>query len=468
MRILSRHNRSAGVIAVFLITFAGIGGSTVSADEQARSQKLGTVQNVISNTLVPGTRYENIVSIGCGWASGVNFVGGIDWVNALPAILSNPRGVYDTLTDPVYFTPYGNRYVTLVKEALEARDGHTINVFDLARSGHTSPYGRFEIDEMDEIIADNFGGKLTGNTLVLYEYGPPDFLRLLSMLYDRDPALNPIATAFGGDPFPPGATVLGDSHWQARLVAEIGADPDVIAAVLERYWGHFFPTWTSKITGATAYVDDTDVLGAPNTNDLTISDRFFASYKRDYRRLIDNTEKKYGDKVDIIAIGNENPYEGGKNFAQYANSAALNPNAGYPCSILPTFFGCRPDRVATPELGIDESFVHPFADSLVGLARAYNRKMRIQAESEGVSLIDVVQLFAGHHSRFDDPASPYYVADDPTYWAYMAEINALGQEVVADVMLHILNTGKVNYARKHSDEFLERARANEFPGVYGY
>ena len=74
----------------------------------------------------------------------------------------------------------------------------------------------------------------------------------------------------------------------------------------------------------------------------------------------------------------------------------------------------------------------------------------------------------GHHSRYDDPTSPDYVAEDPTYWAYMAEINALGHEVVADVMLHILNTGKKVYHRKHSDEFRDRALQNEFTGVYGY
>jgi hypothetical protein len=77
-------------------------------------------------------------------------------------------------------------------------------------------------------------------------------------------------------------------------------------------------------------------------------------------------------------------------------------------------------------------------------------------------------LFAGHHSRFDDPTSPDYVAEDPTYWAYMAEINALGHEVVADVMLHMINTGKQRYDRKHSSQFLDRALANEFPGVIGY
>jgi hypothetical protein len=50
----------------------------------------------------------------------------------------------------------------------------------------------------------------------------------------------------------------------------------------------------------------------------------------------------------------------------------------------------------------------------------------------------------------------------------MAEINALGHEVVADVMLHILNTGNSVYARKHSDTFRQRALENEFPGVFGY
>ena len=83
-------------------------------------------------------------------------------------------------------------------------------------------------------------------------------------------------------------------------------------------------------------------------------------------------------------------------------------------------------------------------------------------------MINVYDLFAGHHSRFDDPSSPYYVEGDPTYWAYMAEINGLGHEVVADVVLHILNTGKQQYKRKHSDNFRQRALENEFQGVYGY
>ena len=464
MKFPTRLFVGSKLFRLLVIAVAIFGTSGVAAGGDDGPGNLGYVHNVVAPTLVPGTRYDNIVSVGCGWASGVNFVAGIDWANALPAILANPLGVYDTLTNPQYFTPYGNRYAVLVKEALEARDGHSINLFEVAKSGHTSPYGKFEIDELDQIIADEFGGQLSGNTLVLYEYGPPDFIRLVGMLFDRDPALNPIATLNGGDPFPPGASVLGDSLWQARLATELGGDPAVIDDVIDRYWGHFFPTWT----GATPYVDDTDILGPPNSNNLTISDRFFASYKRDYRRLLANDDGRYGDKVDIIAVGNENIYEGGENFAQYANSAVMNPNAGFPCAIFSTFFGCRPDTIATPQLGIDESFVHPFADYLEPLARGYNLRMRFQARREGVSLINSVQLFAGHHSRFDDPTSPYYVEDDPTYWAYMAEINALGQEVVADVMLHILNTGRRVYARKHSDTFRTRALANEFPGVYGY
>jgi hypothetical protein len=54
------------------------------------------------------------------------------------------------------------------------------------------------------------------------------------------------------------------------------------------------------------------------------------------------------------------------------------------------------------------------------------------------------------------------------YWAYMAEINALGNEVVADVVLHILNSGGKTYYRKHSDTFRERALESEFDGVHGY
>jgi hypothetical protein len=447
--------------AVFLIL--GFFGTESRAAGPDRDLNLGKVRNEIARTLVPGTRYDNIVNIGCGWASGVNFVSSYEWPTLLPQILASPLGVYDILTDPANFTQYPNKYAILVKEALEARDGISIRLFDLARTGHTSPYGVFEIDALDEIIAREFGGKLTGNTLVLYEYGPPDFIRLVSMLFDRDPALNPIATLFGGEPLPPGAAAYGDSYWQARLAAELGGDPATIDDVLDRYAGHFLPT----PSGATPYVDETDVLGPPNSNHLTVSDRFFASYARDYDRLLGNAGGRYGDKVDILAIGNENPFEGGPNFRQYANSALANPNAAYVCGFFPTFFGCRPDMVQT-NLGIDEAFVHPFADRLEELALEYTLKMTEQARKKGVTLINAYELFAGHHSRFDDPASPHYVRGDPTYWAYMAEINALGNEVVADVMLHVLNTGQKVYHRKHSDTFRERALESEFDGVIGY
>jgi len=445
-----------------LILLAGLSGVTAHAGDT--ESKLGTIINVIDQSLVPGTTYDSIVNIGCGWASGVNFASSYDWPSVLAQVQSNPGDVYDILTDPANFTPYANRYAVLVKEALEARDGQPVRLFDVAMTGHTSPYGKFEIDELDAIIEAEFGGKLTGNTLVLYEYGPPDFIRLISMLYDRDPDLNPLATAAGGEPFPPGASAFGDSFWQARFAAEQGGDEQTVKEVLKRYRGHFRRTRT----GAEPYVDETDVLGPPNSNTLTISDRFFTSYARDYERLLSNEGGRYGSKVDIIVVGNENPYEGGDNFAQYKTSVTANPAAIFPCTLFPTFFGCRPDTVATSELGVDDDFVHPFAPQLNRLALWYSERMAAQAVVYGVNMINVYDLFAGHHSRFDDPTSPNYVVEDPTYWAYMAEINGLGHEVVADVMLQMLNNGEQRYDRKHSRHFLDRALASEFPGVFGY
>lgn len=459
------HTNMVRVMACLVIVALGTASYDAEATGGKGSNGLGKVRNEVSTTLVPGTRYDNIVNIGCGWASGVNFAGSYDWPSLLQAIMADPRNVYDILTAPENFTRYQNRYAILVKDALEARDGTTINFFDVAKTGHTSPYGEFEIDDLDAIIADQFGGTLSGNTLILYEYGPPDFIRLVSMLFDRDPTLNPIATSVGGEPLPPGASAFGDSYWQARFATEQGGDASVPGKVLERYAGHFQKT-TEK--GAIPYVDETDVLGPPFTNDLTVADRFFASYARDYDRLLENDSGRYGDKVDILVVGNENPYEGGENFRQYSNSVTGNFNAIFPCTLFPTFFGCRPDTITTTELGIDNGFIHPFADDLEDLARDYTKRMLKQAREKRVSMINVYELFAGHHSRFDDPSSPHYVESDPTYWAYMAEINALGHEVVADVMLHILNTGKEKYKRQHSDAFRQRAIENEFPGVYGY
>ena len=457
-------NLAGGAAACAAILMLGVASLSAEAKSPSKPKQLGSVTNVVATTLVPGMQFDNIVNIGCGWASGVNFASSYNWPVLLQQIFANPRGVYDILTDPANFTKYQNRYAILVKEALEARDGNTINFFDVAKTGHSSPYGELEIDDLDAIIAAEFGGSLEGNTLVLYEFGPPDFIRLVSMLFDRDPALNPIASAAGGEPFPPGAAAFGDSYWQARFVAEQGGDPTVPDQVLNRYSGHFLPS----VTGATPYVDETDVLGPPNSNDLTVADRFFTSYARDYDRLLANENGRYGDQVEIIVVGSENVYEGGDNFRQYPASVTNNINAIFPCTLFPTFFGCRPDTIQTPLLGIDADFVHPFADQLEELARDYSDKMAEQAAEKGVSMINVYDLFAGHHSRFDDPTSPYYVEDDPTYWAYMAEINAMGHEVMADVMLHILNSGKERYARKHSSEFRDRAIANEFPGTYGY
>ena len=450
-------------LTLLAVLFMGAASLATYAGGKNNQQGLGKVKNEVARSLVPGMKYENIVNIGCGWASGVNFASSYYWPDLLPLLFADPGNVYNILTNAEGFMPYPNRYALLVKEALEARDGHEINFFDVAKTGHTSPYGRFEIDELDAIIESEFGGQLTGNTLVLYEFGPPDFIRLVSMLYDRDPALNPIATSMGGEPFPPGASAFGDSYWQATVFAEQGGDATLPDQVAERYEGHYRRTRT----GATPYVDETDVLGPPFSNTLTVSDRFFVSYARDYDRLLANDNGKYGDKVDIIAIGNENPYEGGDNFRQYAASAGQNFAAVYPCTLFPTFFGCRPDTLET-NLGIDNDFVHPTANKLENFARRYSKRMIRQARRKGVSMINVYDLFAGHHSRFDDPTSPHYVEADPTYWAYMAELNALGHEVVADVMLQILNTGKEKYKRKHSSEFRDRAIASEFPGVYGY
>ena len=452
------------MLAGIAIAVLAMASYSAKAQNKDTAWNLGMVRNEVASTLLPGTRYDNIVNIGCGWATGVNFSSSYDWPNLLQAIMADPRNVYEILTAPENLTRYENRYAILVKEALESRDGTSINFFDVAKTGHTSPYGQFEIDDLDEIIADQVGGQLSGNTLVLYEFGPPDFIRLISMLFDRDPALNPVATSVGGEPFPPGASAFGDSYWQARFSAELGGDASIPDQVVERYVGHFKPTRS----GAVPYVDETDVLGPPYANELTVADRFFESYARDYERLVGNESGKYGNRVDVIVVGNENAYEGGENFRQYENSVTANVNAIFPCALFPTFFGCRPDTINSAQLGIDGDFVHPFANRLEELARDYTDRMLEQARDKQVSMINVYELFAGHHSRFDDPNSPYYVEGDPTYWAYMAEINGLGHEVVADVMLHILNTGQQNYKRKHSDNFRQRALENEFQGVYGY
>lgn len=157
---------TAKCFTFFMVLALSLSCIEVSAKNYKAGGKLGNAHNEVARTLIPGTKYDNIVNIGCGWASGANFSSGFDWVNMLPVIFGDPSNLYNILTDPLYFTPYGNKYAILVKEALEARDGHLINLFDLAKTGHTSPYGTIEIDELDAIIASEFGGQLSGNTLV--------------------------------------------------------------------------------------------------------------------------------------------------------------------------------------------------------------------------------------------------------------------------------------------------------------
>ncbi|MDX1460804.1 MAG: hypothetical protein R3348_07075, partial [Xanthomonadales bacterium] len=160
------HRLSIHYLLAVCAIAVGLVVTPLYANGGSKGGTLGSIRNEIATSLVPGTRYDNIVNIGCGWASGVNFASGIDWAAVLPQILANPTEVYNLLSDPTYQFKYPNRYAVLVKEALEARDGHSINLFDVAKTGHTSPYGKFEIDELDQIIADEFGGQLTGNTLV--------------------------------------------------------------------------------------------------------------------------------------------------------------------------------------------------------------------------------------------------------------------------------------------------------------
>jgi len=62
--------------------------------------------------------------------------------------------VYDILTGPADFTPYQNKYAVLGEEALGARDGLLINLFDVPKTWHTSPEGKFEIEALSE---DRFG-----------------------------------------------------------------------------------------------------------------------------------------------------------------------------------------------------------------------------------------------------------------------------------------------------------------------
>src|SRR5688572_12362997 len=134
-----RHLTRFGMAVVLMLAIAPAprAASAQEPDTAKASKRLGSVRNEVASTLSPGRQYDNIVNIGCGWASGVNFTGSYDWPSLLQSIMSDPDHLYDILTSPHNMTRYPNRYVILVKEALEARDGTSINLIDVAKTGHT-------------------------------------------------------------------------------------------------------------------------------------------------------------------------------------------------------------------------------------------------------------------------------------------------------------------------------------------
>ena len=140
------HVKVGGLVVKCFLFFLTLGLTSVltssSGEVTARNNKpkgnLGIIRNVVAKSMIPKTKYDNIVNIGCGWASGINLVGGLNWGGTLPgALFVDPDNIYDTLTDPTHYTAYKNKYAVLVKEALEARDGKSNSFFDVAwRASH--------------------------------------------------------------------------------------------------------------------------------------------------------------------------------------------------------------------------------------------------------------------------------------------------------------------------------------------
>ena len=131
-----------------------------AAAERKRQKQLGSVRNEVASTLLLARHTvrqyrEHRLWLG-DWC---NFTSSYDSAEFLQSIMSDPPMFYDILTSPQNLTRYQNRYAILIKAALEVRDGRSINLIDVAKTGHTSPYGQFEIDDLDAIIAKQFGGE---------------------------------------------------------------------------------------------------------------------------------------------------------------------------------------------------------------------------------------------------------------------------------------------------------------------
>ncbi len=441
------------LLALIVLMNFGVHGQETPA---GANKNLGVVKNIISSTLESGTKYDNIINIGCGWAYGTN-AGQVNFTLAGPLLIANPGNVYEII-NMIEITPkYENRYIlSLFNHFNELKKNGDVNLLDVALFGQPSSEGFRQINVLDAIIDSEFGGQLQGNTLVLYEFAPPDMIRLISTLFDRDPALNPLSSdkknGFGGiDPFPLGVLFFGDSFSQAVAVGDL----DIQKAIIERYRNHF-----SAGTGP-AYVDETDTIGEPNTNTLNIVDRFFKSYEDDTIRL---QSSKYGSKIDILHFGAENVYEGGDNYAQWDRSVIENPAAAASCGLFSTYLSCNPFDPFTP----GASYSHPYGQDLDDYNKIYNAAMVRLVKKLDVNFLNSRDLLAGHLSRFDDPTSDSFVEDDPTYWFSVGDLNAMGQEMITDMIFDMLQTASGTYQRKHSSAFRAAALAAAFPGDYGY
>src|SRR2546430_6112615 len=81
------HVKVGGLVVKCFLFFLTLGLTSVltssSGEVTARNNKpkgnLGIIRNVVAKSMIPKTKYDNIVNIGCGWASGINLVGGLNW-----------------------------------------------------------------------------------------------------------------------------------------------------------------------------------------------------------------------------------------------------------------------------------------------------------------------------------------------------------------------------------------------------
>lgn len=425
-------------------------------------EQLGTVANYLPPGFKPFQRVDNIIVEGCGWATGYNFEGA-DNAAFINHLKMNGGDLAEAWYNHDFFDVYENRFPVRFRELIEATQGGApINFIDAAYavdSNGSAP----QKDKINDIIDTQYGGSLKGNTIVIYEFDPPDKFRATQTAYDRRDAWNPyaaISDPTGTLPGPaPGFLTdeiyapYPDPYGQVYLHPALIAMPVLQLTLLTEITDFFLQHLqiNNEIGTTNPFIFPMYAPGDKTVMDFIINSNHQEQMSAYY------SSNKFGDNVQVWDIGAEDTYEGAyRHGAEPSYHAAWDMVYGAGawnkvCNVYPTFFTCF--------------YSHPLASHLDGISKTWDSYELAMCQQNGFVYINSAQLFQGHGGRSNDPTSPYFVPQDPTHWLSPAEINSIGQEQLAHMLFTLWKTGNPLYYRRHSSTVADVAETFEFPAT---